>query len=149
LPVELKAVEPDVGGPATLAHEVVILPEEIDDGAIGLYRDELLTLKKELVAQGVDADFLHDASHRSWLGLKGEVAVSIVIGLATSGAVAAVQAWLTRRFGKQRVRIKVVRAWRKETSESRLEWYEAEGSGEEIAAAMEAIRDDPGPGRPV
>ncbi len=53
-----------------LPHDVVVLPEAIDDDT-AVYRDELITFAKELRAEGVDAGYLHDAEHRTWSGRKG------------------------------------------------------------------------------
>lgn len=131
-----------------MTHEVVVLPELVE-GGVGTYRDELVALKKELLAEGVDADYLHDQAHRTWRGLKGDVVVQILLGLLTSGAVAAVQSWLTTRFRKSQVRIKVVRVRRSlDGGESSAEWFEAEGNGEAVARALEAIRDDSHTGGP-
>lgn len=38
-------------------------------------RDELVALRTELLAAGVDVDYLHDQAHRTWKGLKGDVVV--------------------------------------------------------------------------
>jgi len=138
-------LEPRSSGPfevPTLEHDLVVLPQRIE-GDVGIYRDETLMIKKELLAEDVDVDYLHDAEHRQWHGLKGqELLLQIAIGIASSGAVAALQSWLTRRWSGKRVQIKVVRKRRKSDGAIQLDWYEAEGDGESIAAALEAIRDD-------
>lgn len=147
--IELRPTDPDDVDVATFSHDAVILPQQTD-GDLGIYRDEQVALKKELLAAGVDADFLHDPEHRTWLGLKGDVVINLAIGLLTSGAVAAIQGWLTNTFGRSHVRLKVVRVRHsEETGESRAEWYEAEGNGEDVARALEAIRHDADPRRPI
>ncbi len=77
----LLPAEPEPIDVICLTHDVVVLPEQVD-GDLGIYRDELVALKKELLAEGVDVDYLHDQAHRTWRGLKGDVVVTILLGPA-------------------------------------------------------------------
>ena len=132
--VSLVVTEPPEYTATLSGHDVVILPIRVQDD-VGIYPDEVLTLKKQLRAQGVDADFLHDSDHRRWLGLKGEVVATIILGFVTSGGVAAVQSMLTQRFAGRRLRLRAAR--RRNADGSVVEWFEADGSGDDVARALD------------
>lgn len=141
---QLKLIEDPLGvSLETSATDAVILPERLDEASvIGIYRDEVLSLKKDLVAVGLSADFLYPTDNRRWLGLHGEVVVSIVVGLFTSGAVAALQVWIVQKFGQDKVRARVARVRKTEAGTSEVLWYEVEGSATGVAAALEPLRRD-------
>jgi hypothetical protein len=120
---------------------ILILPLLLE-GDVGIYSQQALTLRKELASIGIDSDYLHDTAHRKWLGRHGPVIAEIVIGLATSGAVAAFQSWLTQSLSGARVHVKAVR--KVEADGSRLDWFEAEGSGTDVAQLLETFRESTG-----
>jgi hypothetical protein len=114
--------------------DIVVYPLAME-GDIGVYSESVLTLVKEWRVEGVDVQYLHDANHRTWLGLNGAVIFTIVVGLFTSGAVATLQTLLTSKLQKVKVRLKAGR--RIGADGSSEEWIEAEGTGSELAAVLE------------
>jgi hypothetical protein len=122
-----------------LASEgVLIVPVRVQ-GEIGIYTDDQLMLKKALIAEGIGAEFMHDADHRQWVGFKGPVIGEIIVGLATSGTVAALQAYFIRLGSKHRIRVRAAR--RIEQDGSRLDWFEASGEASDVAEMFESFKD--------
>jgi hypothetical protein len=122
-----------------LEHEVVFLPQEVE-GDVGVYRDEQLTIVKELKAQGVDAAYLHDADHREWLSLKGaDVVVPLVvqfgISFLASGAWEIFAGLLLARFRRSRLWVKMGRTVDK-GSGAETEWFEATGDADSVTNAL-------------
>lgn len=93
-------------------HGVVILPEAVE-GAVGIYRDDLVTLAKEMRSAGIDAAYAHDQEHRTWSGRMGApvlVPILLAIGESTvpSAAFFFLEQWLTSRFPDTDVSVRVV-----------------------------------------
>lgn len=131
---------PDVPLPAELDGDVVVLPREVESDGRGLYSDTAVGIVKEFRAEGVSARYQHDQGERSWVGEKAlaEVAIALVIGIASNAGWAALCRIVRREHGADRVSIRVgrLRKTRKETS---WEWYKIEGSGRAVADALTAI----------
>ncbi|MHB8466747.1 MAG: hypothetical protein ACYDH6_19250 [Acidimicrobiales bacterium] len=117
----------------------MIYPERLV-GDDGVYRDEVITLKKAMVVEGVDTEYLHETEHRKWEGFKGAgILVPLIISAGSSGAVAALQSWLTGRFGKDPVRLKLGRS--RAPDGEVAEWFEAEGTADEVASLLESFKE--------
>lgn len=123
-------------------NDLVVLPEATREGK-GVYRDEVLTLVKELRASGVDAAFAHNSEARTWSGRKGEdLLVPIVIALGTSGLTTAIgiafSRWLERRHASSSVNIRIVR--KTQADESIEEVFQASGPGGEVAHIIRELK---------
>lgn len=129
--------------PDELDVDLLILPRRLGPAGEGLYDDSVLTLAKDLRAEGVSADYLHPTEERRWIGEKSAVAliVEFAIGIGSNAGWTALYE-LLRRHPEQTVR---VRAARKKdlAAKQEWEWVEAEGSGEEVARSLEALRASP------
>lgn len=125
--------------------DVVIFPEFID-GDFGIYRSNLIPMKKELAEVGVRAEYAHPPDRRTWLreySAEG-LALNIALGLGTSGAVAILQTVLTRKqAGRVKVKITTARKVRGRTSWD-PEFVEFEGTAEEVAALVEVWQGNGG-----
>ncbi|MFH8716687.1 hypothetical protein [Streptomyces zaomyceticus] len=130
--------------PAASSHAVVVLPREFDDGGVAWYQDSALDLVKALKYEGLDASFAHASEERRWIGEKSQLqyAIDVAIAIFSAGAYDGIKRLLRRRHADTPVRIRITRrslngAW---------EWYELEGSGEDVAEAIDRLT--PGPQNP-
>lgn len=116
-------------------HELVVLPLEIAGDGTGYYHDQLLGLVKELRGSGVDAAYAHDAAGRSWIDEKSFLPelISFAVGIGSNGGGAGPQTLFSRRHKSRKVSVKVARCVQTDDG-PRWEWYEFQGTGEEIAA---------------
>lgn len=114
---------------------LVVLAREVADGD-GHYDDSVITLVKELKVAGADAGFEHESAHRRWIGEKAfePTALDLIVGVGSNAVWAALCAVVKHRKS-DRVR---VRWGRHNDADDELEWFEAEGSGEAVASAIEA-----------
>jgi len=140
--VEFQPADPPDLTDARLDHAVVILPQRME-GEEGVYRDEQLTLAKELRGEGVDADYAQDADHRLWHGLKGgDVLIQVTLGLGTSivgsAVVGVVAAVLRRKFGGRRLHLKVGRISASGAVDA--QWFEAEGDADDVLNALDRFQ---------
>ncbi len=122
------------------SHELVVLPRERSDDGTAIYNDAVLDVVKELRSAGVDAAYAHDKESRSWLGEKcfTELAVSFVVGIASSGAWEGLRRLLMSRESKAPMTVKIARGT--ETTAGRTwEWRGYTGTGPEIARTMGEI----------
>ncbi len=127
--------------PDEIDTDVVVLPREIQ-GDRGLYHDSTVTLAKELRAQGITADYQHPPELRTWIGEKAFLpdVVSFFIGIASSAGWDGILAVLRLRPPARRMTARIVR-FSTDASGTQSELYELEGSGEEVIAAIETLRD--------
>jgi hypothetical protein len=95
---------------------------------------------KELQATGVSARFQHDGDSRTWIGERAvaQIAVDLVIGVASNAAWSALCSFFRQRHTSDRVRVRIGRIRRIRTEMS-WEWYEVDGPGAEVADALTAI----------
>jgi len=75
---------------------LLLVPERVDEDGVGIYRDTLLTIPKEMRAAGVNADLMHAAGERRALsqysaGLALDLAVAITANLSYDTAKATVE----------------------------------------------------------
>lgn len=131
---------PDSPLPAALTSDVVVLPHEVTPDGRGLYKDSVLTIVKEFRAAGVSASYQHDLDSRAWIGEKAvaEVALALVIGIASNAGWMALCRILRRQHKSDRVHVRVGR-FRRTASEISWNWYEVEGPGAAVADALAAI----------
>jgi hypothetical protein len=129
---------PSVTLPAELPVDILVFPRQISDGR-GLYDDSVVTLVKELREAGATAAYQHDRESREWIGEKAvpAVALMIVVGIATNAGWEALRA-VFRRHKSDRVHVKAARCTQTSAG-TRWEWFEAEGTGDELATALEAL----------
>jgi hypothetical protein len=141
-PIESPA---DLEMPEVPAADAVVLPRETED-EVGLYDDSVVTLVKELRQAGASAEFLHGPESRTWIGEKGvePLALDLLIGIAGNAGWDALRAVLRHR-GNKRVEVKVARHVEKGDG-SVWEWFQADGEGEAVAAALEGWRAEDGAG---
>jgi hypothetical protein len=125
--------------PEEIDIDLLILPRRLGPEGEGLYDDSVLTLAKDLRAEGFSADYLHPAEDRRWIGEKSAVAlvVEFVVGVGGNAGWAALYA-LFRRKPEQKVRVRVARK-KDLVAKQEWEWIEAEGPGEEVARSLEAL----------
>lgn len=134
------ASPPSIALPDVMADDVVVLPRQIEPDGRGLYDDSVLTIVKEFRAAGVSATYQHDQDSRAWVGEKAvvEVALALVIGIASNAGWTALCWLLRRQHRSDRVRVRVGR-FRRTAAETSWKWYEVEGSGAAVADALAAI----------
>ena len=138
---ELTHIDNPAPGVPLPEADVIIFPLAFE-GEVGIYSESVLLLAKRLRAEGISAEYLNGPENRTWLGLNGTpVGLSILIGFLTSGGVAAVQSWLVSSLGKTRLRFKGGRNVNADGSVD--EWFEAVGTGEDIARVLEAWKGTP------
>jgi hypothetical protein len=130
---------PPIDLPDEIAVDLLILPRKLAEDGDGLYDDSVLTLAKELGSEGVTAEYLHPPEERRWIGEKSAVQllVEFVIGVGGNAGWAALKT-LFRRRGSDRTRVRLART-RSRGEKIEWEWFEAEGTGEEVARAIEAL----------
>jgi hypothetical protein len=138
--VATPADSPAIPLPQELTAEAVVLPREIDDDGLALYDDSVLTFVKEFHETDATANFAHDSASRGWIGEKAvkELAINLIVGIASSGGWDALCYVFRHRYAKAPVRVKAGR-FRQTDDEVTWEWYEAEGTGADVAAALAAI----------
>lgn len=123
--------------------DVVVFPEFVD-GATGIYRAELIPLKKSLIEAGLRADYLHSPDRRTWLRERSEaeIVMNIFIGIATSGSVALLQSYLKGRRKELPMKLRIVTA-RKVSGQT--SWgqriIEFEGRPEDVGEALASIQE--------
>jgi hypothetical protein len=130
-PVDLLGPFPD--------HEVLVLPESIR-GDVGVYRDEALVLVKEMKAEGIDAEYLHDPERREWHGLRSQEVVvvltlSFAAGLLANATWDAIKGVVNHLFGKRNV---IVRFHERRTDNEEEKWFEASGPADSV---IDSIRE--------
>jgi hypothetical protein len=120
--------------------EVIVLPRELADNGAGYYSDSVISVVKELRADGIDADFAHDQHSRSWIGEKSatQYLLEFAIGIASTAGWAAVCALLSRNESATPMQAKVARCTQSKT-ETRWEWLEFTGTSKQIAAQMREL----------
>jgi hypothetical protein len=134
------APDPEYGG------DVVVLPREVDEHGRGIYDDSVVTVVKELRAEGITAEFQHAQDKRIWAGedAVAEIALTIMLGIVSNAGWAALCRLLRKSYNEDRVRIRVAR-FRNKDSVITFDWYKAEGPGKSVAAALEALEpSEPG-----
>ena len=142
---------PESGGlsyalPEFAESAIVVLPVLVE-GDLGVYSNEVSTLAKELRAAGVASDYLHDADHRQWRINMGEVPVDLVVGVASaiigSGLWDAFVAFLTTRYPRNEVRLRIVRQRRRPNGDRTNTTVEISGSGRQLRKLLEtALKAD-------
>jgi hypothetical protein len=134
-----KPIDPPFALPGDFTVDALILPRQISEGGVGLYDDSVLMVAKELREAGAQAEYQHVASSRRWIGEKGipPVVLDLLIGIGSNAGWAALRA-VCRSRKNQGVRVQVARC-KQGKAETQWEWFEAEGPGDEVATAIEAL----------
>ena len=134
-----KPIDPPLILPGDFTVDALILPRRIDEDGVGLYDDSVLMVAKELREAGAQAEYQHAANSRRWIGEKGipPVVLDLLIGIGGNAGWSALCA-ICRGRKNQGVRVRVARCKQGE-AETQWEWFEAEGPGEEVATAIEAL----------
>ena len=140
------ASAPAISLPDRIETDVVVLPREVDDDGTGLYDDSVLTLAKALREEGASADYQHDREHRNWIGEReaATIALTILLGIASNAGWHALIRLFRKTHDDDRVSGKVARCT-KRGDKIAWEWYEFEGTGDEVARALEQIGPPPEP----
>lgn len=127
--------------PTGSPHEVLVLPRELDDAGVPRYHDTAVDLVKALKFEGLDASYLHGAEERRWLGEKSHLqyALDVVIAIFSAGAYDGIKRLLRRRHDSHSVRLRVTR----QSSDGAWEWYELEGTGEDVSSALNELNQSP------
>jgi hypothetical protein len=125
---------------------IVVLPQSID-GEVGIYPNATSTLVKELRAEGITAEYLHDADHRQWQIYMGEVPLQLILSITTSvigsGIWAAFAAGLGERFRSRQVTVHVVKQRKRANGERSTATVDLTGTGPELQKLLEtALSDD-------
>lgn len=127
--------------PATIDTDAVVLPREIDINGRGLYDDSVITIAKELRSEGATASYQHDQASRGWIGEDGlaVIVLDLAIGIASNAGWSALSRVLRKNHPDDRVRVRVAR-FRKTGPNVGLDWFKVEGSGADVARALDAIQ---------
>jgi hypothetical protein len=135
---------PDIPLPHRIDTDVVVLPREVEEDGSGLYDDSVLTLAKALREEGASADYQHDREHRNWIGERSATAIvlTVVLGVASNAGWHALRRLFSKVHAADHVRGKVARCIL-HADEISWEWYEFEGTGEEVARALAQIAPAP------
>jgi hypothetical protein len=141
-----KIAAPDIALPSHVDGDVLLLPREVDDRGRGLYDDSVITLAKEFRAEGITAEYQHDADSRAWIGEQSVtvIAVSVILGIVSNAGWAAMCRVFRKNHANDRVYVRVVR-FRKTGSDVAFDWYKAEGLGVDVANALEVVEPAKGP----
>jgi hypothetical protein len=123
--------------------DLVIFPEFVE-GEVGIYRANLVPLKKRLAEDGIRAEYSHPPERRAWLRelSAAEIALNVAIGLVTSGSVAIVQHLVARRDPSSRVKVKITKA--RKVRGRRMwdaEFVEFEGPADDVARQIEQWKE--------
>ena len=134
----------DVALPRQSVHDVLVLPRELGEDEIGRYHDTAIDLVKALRGEGVNAAFAHDPDNRQWIGEKSFLtyALDAVVGIFSSAAYEGLKIMLRRRHGQSPVRMRIARCVRTASGDT-WEWYEVEGTGSDVAAALDQLNQPP------
>ncbi len=144
--VSCRAAEPPAFPvPDTLPGDLVVLPSAVSEDGIGLYDSSVVDLVKQLRAEGVDASYLYGPAEREWVSEKGFTSdvLSFVLGVASNGAWEGLINLLRRNHARSPVKGKVTRCVQRADGTTMWEWYEVEGTGEEVAKAFESLKNNP------
>lgn len=123
---------------AAEAHLVTLLPREFTESGLALYDESVIDVVKDLRGQGIDADLAHASQDRSFIVEKSaELLIAFVVGVASTAAWDALKTFARARKS-DRLSVKVIeRISAKGTTWRR---YTFDGSGEDVARAIEATR---------
>lgn len=129
--------------PAHRHADVLLLPREVVDGR-GFYDDSVVTLAKELRAQGISAVYAHEPDEREWIGEKSAstIALALVVGVGSDAGWSGLCALLARAKRK-RVHVRYSRTI-KTLGRTESEWYEIDGPGAEVAEVLTALQTPAG-----
>ena len=132
-------IEPPRGdlSQASIGQDLLVFARELNDG-YGDYDDSVITIVKEFRLAGADASFEHGPERRRWIGENAvdPTVLELIVGIGSNAAWAALCALVSRRKSDH-VRVQ----WGQwEEASGELQWFEAEGSGDAVAAAIEAAR---------
>jgi hypothetical protein len=131
---------PEIQLPDHVDVDVLVLPREVSESGRGLYDDSVVTLAKELRLHDVTAAYQHGAEDRQWIGERAAdvIVLSFVIGVASSAGWEALKRLFSTRYDKNRVKGKLAR-YTQTSDHATWEWFEVEGSGEEVARALDEL----------
>ena len=127
--------------PEDVPVDVVILPREVDGSGTGLYDNSVVTLEKELRSFGASAEYEHGPDSRQWIGERSVavIVLSVVLGIASNAGWDAVKCFFSERHPKDKIKGKVARCT--QTADGiTWEWFDIEGTGEELAKAFGEIQ---------
>lgn len=144
-PIEPREIEPPRRGfPERSDVDAIVLAREVNDG-FGDYDSSVITVVKELREAGAVAAYEHDQKARRWIGENAveTIALDLILNVMGSAAWAALCAVL-RRHRSEQVRVRWTRSRDPETG-IETQWFEAEGPGEDVATALEAMQTDETP----
>jgi hypothetical protein len=127
---------PAIPLPDRMHVDVVVLPREDSQGT-GSYDDSVLTLAKELRAVGTSADYQHEPEARQWIGERSVAAIALafVLGIASNAGWDALKLLFSTRYARDRVKGKVARCTQT-ADQLTWEWFDVDGTGEEVARAL-------------
>jgi hypothetical protein len=124
---------------------LVVLPERrLDDGS-GVYEKGLIDLVKDLRADGIEVSWVDEPEQRAFVEKRSaaEVIWGAVLGIPDGLISTAIWVALARWFGTSpqsagQVRVDIVREVIHPDGTTTREWAQYEGTGAEVAAAIEA-----------
>lgn len=143
---QVRKIEAPLAAPAELGADLLVLPRETDDDGRGLYDDSAITIVKELKSLGADARYQHEKEERAWIGEESAaiLALTLIIGIAGNAGWSALQALFRGSFSTKRVRVRVGRYEKLADGATKAEWYEVEGTGEDVADALAQLASGKG-----
>jgi hypothetical protein len=126
------------GGLATF--DLTVLPMEAAGDGLFIYDEAAIDLVKELKAAGVDAGYAHESDVRRYYSERSaEIAVALLINLASSAIWEALLFALQRYRNRQKLSVTIVDDKLPDGAEHRFRKFE--GSGEDVLEAMRIFRD--------
>jgi hypothetical protein len=126
------------GGLATF--DLTVLPMDATEDGLFIYDEAAIDLVKELKAAGVDAGYAHQSDVRRYYSERSaEIAVSLLINLASSAIWEALMFALLRYKNRQMLSVTIVDDKLPDGAEHHFRKFE--GSGEDVLEAMRIHRD--------
>lgn len=125
---------------------IIFTADNVTSDGHAVYSDEVITLKKDLEAQGITVAFADPPDRRAYRRLysvTSELIIPFAIGLASSGTIAAIQSLANIR-GDKKVRITAVRRIHQgsKTAEEELTY---EGTAREAVDVVKAWKEQLSP----
>jgi len=126
------------GGLATFA--LTVLPMDSTEDGLFVYDEAAIDLVKDLRAAGVEAGYAHESAVRRYYSERSaDVAVNLLINLASAAIWEALVFALVRYRGRQRLSVTLIDERLQDGTERRIRKFD--GSGEDVLEAMRIYRD--------
>jgi hypothetical protein len=120
--------------------DLTVLPMDATEDGLFIYDEATIDLVKELRAAGVDAGYAHQSDVRRYYSERSaEIAVSLLVNLASSAIWESLMFVLLRYKDRQKLSVTIVDEKLPDGTERHFRKFE--GSGEDVLEAMRIHRD--------